>query len=250
MTEISAAPQSLLIISLPRSMSTITHRIAVQVLGLQAPVWTSAGEILNNDRFVMHGCRTEYGLKFTDPETQPDLAQRLFAFLDQTIRTTGFAYKDVVQPLVISKWLTMENRGLAVLRIRRNLVDVGYSMLKNGWLYPAERFSLETGADLEKAFLLGLLHAEAALDAVPAVEVCYNDLIRDESALLAALQTLAPHRGITGLTYIDAKFRQASEERLRIRETERYRLLQARLEEVRQSVWLKPYEPATPATSG
>ena len=196
--------------------------------------WTWDGEVLNNDRFVMYGGPAhDAGKKFTRPAVDAAGTRRLHAFLDQLVRPTGFAYKDVVQPFVVSSWLAAAPRGLAVLRIRRPLVDVALAMLARNWLYPARAAGAKPGEPVEITLLRGLLDAEAALDAVPAVEVEYDALVRDETALADALQTLAPGCAPGPVRYVDAAFRQVAAERLGRRDDARYRALAATLEALR-----------------
>ena len=222
---------SLFVISLPRSLSSLTYRVAREALGLAEPVWTSDGEVLNTDRYAAYGGPAhDAGRKFTrDAAT----AKRLHDFLDQLVQPAGFAYKDVVQPFVVSEWLTARDRGLAVLRIRRPLVDVALAMLGREWLYPARAFAGEASEDLETALLRGLRHAEAALDAVPAVEVEYDALLRDETALTRALRELVPGRAVGSIAYLDAGFRQVAGERLARRTEARYASLNRKLAALR-----------------
>jgi len=225
---------SLIVISLPRSLSSLMYQVTRKALGLNEPVWTSDGELLNNDRYVLRGALAhDAGCKFTRPTDDAGTARRLFAFLDQTVQPTGFAYKDVVQPFVVSRWLGT-GRGLRVLRIRRPILDVALSMQARGWYYPARGRRLAPD-DLETALLQGLLEAEAALDAVPAVEVEYDALVKSETALDEALQKLAPAAEPRELRYLDPQFLRVREEQLRRREGDRYQALSKKLEALRRS---------------
>src|SRR5829696_7255360 len=97
---------SLFVVSLPRSLSSITYYISRVVLGLKAPSWTSDGEILNVDRYALYqGPRHDTGIKFVVKEKNPALFQSAIDFLDQATVSTGFAYKDVIHPFVTSEWL-------------------------------------------------------------------------------------------------------------------------------------------------
>ena len=230
-------PRSLFVISLPRSLSSLTYHVAREALGLGEPVWTSDGEVLNNDRYVMYGGPAhDAGCKFTRPAEEASAARRLYAFLDQMVKPAGFAYKDVVQPFVVAEWLTTADRELAVLRIRRPLVDVALSMLSMRWLYPARPRASPGPDELATAFLRGLLEAEAALDAVSAEEVEYDGLVHDETALRNALQKLAPGRALPEVRYVTPEFRQVREERLSRRQGERYQLIREKLDALRQAV--------------
>ena len=218
--------RSLFILALPRTLSTVVHAQACVALGFRQPLWTTAGEILNGDRIVVSGVdQREPSPKFTLPEESYAFAQWT-ELLDDVIVRTGRAYKDVVQPFVVSRWLP--DQGLAVLRLRRPIADVALSMRRHGWWYP-ERAGGEEGDRLD-CLLRGLLRASEALAAVPAEIVEFEDLLRDPEALRAALSRLYPGREIPPLDYLDEAFRQHAR---RVVETRREPLwldLQRRLE--------------------
>lgn len=237
MGRVSAPPSpapSIFVIALPRSLSSLVYQVARRALGLAEPMWTSDGEVLNIDRFVLHGGPgRDEGCKWTLPAHEVAVAARMDAFLDQLVRPTGFAYKDVVQPFVVSRWLTAAERGLPVLRIRRPLADVALAMLTRRWLYPARAPRRNPPDDLVTALLRGLLAAEAALDAVSAVVVDYDILVRDETALAEALHALAPGRALGPVRYVDGWFRQARGERLARRDGPWYQALEQMLADLR-----------------
>jgi hypothetical protein len=220
--------RSLFVAALPRSLSTIAYHASRLALGLEEPVWTSDGEILNNDRSVLYGGPThDAGAKYVHSAAEPALFQRMTAFLDQVTRPEGFAYKDVVQPFVAAAWLPAS--GLRVLRIRRRLADVAYSMLRMQWLYPA-RAAAPHGADegeeplsLETAVVRGLLAAEAALQELPGEVIEYDDLIADEEALVGALRRLYPDARVRGFRFIDESFERRSSAILARRSEDEYR---------------------------
>lgn len=203
--------RSLFVVALPRSLSSVAYHASRLALGLEEPVWTSDGEILNNDRSVLYGGPThDAGAKYVHSAAEPELFQRVTAFLDQAVQPEGFAYKDVVQPFVAASWLPAS--GLRVLRIRRRLADVAYSMLRMQWLYPA-RAAAPHGADgeeepfsVETSVVRGLLAAEAALEELPGEVIEYDDLVADEDALLAALRCLYPGARLRGVRFIDDSF--------------------------------------------
>jgi hypothetical protein len=215
--------RSLFLVSLPRSLSSLLYQTIRPVLGLQEPVWTSDGEVLNLHRFahLPQGLDVE-GLRFTEPKRAPDRFQRLTAFLDQAIVREGFFYKDVVQPFVVASWLPAS--GLAALRIERPLADVAMAMLDRGWLYPqaAEDPENATG-DPERDLLAGLARAHQALAAIPGPVVRFDDLIHDEEPLAAALRTL--YGDVPAPRYLDDGFRAVRDEVLARRETGRWRRL-------------------------
>lgn len=203
-------PRSLFVIALPRSLSTLVYEQCCAALDLRSPGWTSAGEILNGDRVAISAERPSgENPKLTPPESRY-ASERLGEFLDDVVAPTGRAYKDVVQPFVVARWLA--GRDLAVLRIRRSLADVAWSMQRAGWWYPEQVAT--AGEDRLDRLLSGLLRASRALDAVPAEVVELEDLLRSEEPLRAALRRLYPGRDVPPLSYIDDGFRLRSRKML------------------------------------
>ena len=201
--------RSLFIVALPRSLSAVIYHAARAALGLDETVWTSEGEILNNDRFSLYGGpRHDSGMKYVSPILEPRSFDAVIAFLDDVIRREGRVYKDVVHPFAVSAWLPTS--GLRVLRLRRCVEDVAFAMRLQGWTYPARAASLDsddrTMPTLETAIIDGLLRAEQALQALPGEVVDYDSLIEDEDVLRGALSRLYPGVRLHEFRYIDEGF--------------------------------------------
>jgi hypothetical protein len=223
---------SLFVVSLPRSLSSMTYYIARVVLGLNAPSWTSDGEILNIDRYALYpGPSHDTSVKFLLKEKNAALFQVAIDFLDQATVPAGFAYKDVVQPFVVSEWL--RSSQFRVLRIKRNLTDVAFSMLNQGWHYP--RFASHSEGDLEEMLIEGIIHADMALDSVPGEQVDYDDLIVDESVLRNALVKLYPNDTIHEFKYSDS-FRATGDTILQRRSSDQYKMLGEKVEKLADSI--------------
>ncbi len=128
---------SLFVVALPRSLSSVLYVAAARAVGLTQPGWTSDGEILNRDRVSRRlQSLAPTGERFTLPGSVPGVFASLSSYLDQVALRQGCAYKDVVQPFVVGGW-----DGLCdfkVLKVRRNVAEVAYAMLKRQWLYPAQ----------------------------------------------------------------------------------------------------------------
>lgn len=235
--------RSLFVVGLPRSLSSVVYHAARLALGLDEPVWTSDGEILNNDRSVLYGGPThDAGVKYVQ-SSEPALFQRTTAFLDQIVRRDGFAYKDVVQPFVTSAWLPAS--GLAVLCIRRRLADVVFSMLRMEWHYPARAAACEGEGEplsAETAVVRGLLAAETALQALPGEGVDFEDLIGDEEVLLAALRRLYPEARVRGVRFLGERFTRRRDEVLARRSTDAY-------QRIERSIALQQHRLAAPPAS-
>lgn len=224
--------RSLFIVSLPRSLSSTTHYIARVVLGLNAPSWTSDGEILNIDRYALYpGPSHDTSIKFLLKEKNAMLFQVAIDFLDQATIPVGFAYKDVVQPFVVSEWL--RSSQFRVLRIKRNLTDVAFSMLNQGWHYP--RFASRSEGELPEMLIEGIIRADMALDSVPGEQVDYDDLMADESVLRNALVKLYPNDAIQEFKYSDS-FRATGNTILQRRSSDQYKMLGEKVEKLADSI--------------
>jgi hypothetical protein len=194
---------SLFVVSLPRSLSSLTYYIARVALGLKAPSWTSDGEIMNIDRFALYaGPRDDANVKFLVKEDKPALFERAFDFLDQATVPQGFAYKDVIHPFVVAEWLKQSE--FRVLRIKRNLTDVVFSMLAHNWLYP--RVASQNQDDTEAAVIEGLIRADMALDSVTGEHIAFDELVADESVLRNALLKLYPEASVLTFQYLNESF--------------------------------------------
>lgn len=208
-------PHSLFVVSLPRSLSTRVYELARSMIGLGAPEWTSAGEVLNSDRWLM--LRDVESDPYVPADDQLGI-ERWCGFLSDTVQERGHAYKDVVQPFVVRRWLrSPAAANLRVLRLRRPLADVAWSMLKARWHYP-ERAAAE-GLDATDRLLSGLSRASAALDQLHTVDLHFDALLADQDCMLAALEELYPDRPIGSLALADGDFQAHSRTVLERRQT-------------------------------
>jgi hypothetical protein len=187
---------SLFVVALPRSGSSATYVRVASMLGLRRPSWTSDGEILNLDRYsALRGPRHDECAKFITRDRDPALFAQLTEFLDTTVRRRGFAYKDVVQPFVVTQWSGLHE--CRVLHIRRDPAEVACSMLRQRWFYPVAAGG-SNGAVPSNAvpvlepLVTGLLAAERALERAPAARIDFDDLICRPEALASVLAQLYP----------------------------------------------------------
>jgi hypothetical protein len=194
---------SLFVVSLPRSLSSLLYVAAAHAIGLAEPNWTSAGEILNRDRVPRRlQSMAPADERFTLLGSAPAAFASMTSYLDRAARRQGFAYKDVVQPFVLGGW---EGLGdFKVLKVRRNVAEVAYTMLKRQWLYPAHAASVFD--EHPWALVEGLVRAEAVLDALPGETVEYADAVLGHGALEAALGRLYPDAQLIPFRYIDRGF--------------------------------------------
>ncbi len=213
---------SLFVLSLPRSLSTLVYNVSAIALKFKTPNWTTAGEILNVDRFAfLRTPQKDMGIKFLLEERDPKRFYSLLDFLTQSVSKEDFAYKDVIQPFLIADWL--KNRNFKVLKIRRNIAEVADAMLKQGWLYPSNVFpNFDQTAD---SFIRALALAWKALESVPGETVDYEDLIENEETLTLALKKLYPERRLLPIRYIDDRFKKRKAAILARRETSHFKVL-------------------------
>ena len=195
--------RSLFVLSLPRSLSSLLYVAAAGAIGLAEPAWTSDGEILNRERVPrrLHGLAPA-DERFTLLGSAPDTFASMTTYLDRTALRQGHAYKDVVQPFVLGGWEGLGEFG--VLKVRRNVAEVAYTMLKRQWLYPAHAASVYDGHPW--ALVEGLVRAEAVLEALPGVTVDYAEAVLGHGALETALRRLYPDTKLAPLRYIDRGF--------------------------------------------
>lgn len=225
--------KSLFIVSLPRSLSTVVYHVARLALGLEEPLWTSDGEVLNYDRFTLRdGPADDVGAKYVRQEKEPLLFQQLLTFAGDTLKREGVAYKDVVHPFLLSTFLS--DKEFAVLKIKRNLTDVCYSMLQREWFYPAR--AAEKSTCLDDAVVEGLLRAESVIDSIPGETIHYDDFIDDERVIRNSLIALYPNEKVKGFTFIDDDFRNGTEKILKRRETDLYQEIAQRVERIRMGI--------------
>jgi hypothetical protein len=275
--------RSLFIISLPRSLSMRVYGATRDALGLAGPRWAVGGEVLNHDLLAMSRWPKllPSGHKYLTPETAPERVRMLHAYLDDVTQPEGRIYKDVVQPFVLASWAGLSR--FAILKIRRDLVEVVHALLERGWHYPKDALApgdpLRSSAGMrvathyawavlgqralrtrahgrltarlcEDAVIKGLVLAERALDGIPGPCVDYRDLIRDERALRDTLQALYPDVEVGPVRYVDDAFTARRRLVARGLSPARRRALGARIERIRQETCAAVPRPlATPASS-
>lgn len=244
---------SLFVLGLPRSLSTHVYHVARRSLGLAAPSWVMDGEILNVDRMASYlGPRVDECAKFTTEDAEPALFRQVTEFLDQVAHRDGFIYKDVIQPFVVAAWVGLSD--FRVLRLKRPLTDIAYSMLHRGWYYPAaaalsdpirvsasyrqrqqssavrwpfrkdrEQVRLER---LVVSLVDGLVRADRCLDQIDATVVHYDDIVtRGPTVIHHALQELYPEIDVASCDRTDRAFAETSTVFLRRRDSPAYREL-------------------------
>ena len=226
---------SLFVVSLPRSFSSYTYLLTRSALFLQEPVFTTFGEVLNYGRFNKgYGSDEKVPANFfIYPEKEPAQFRRTAACLDRIVEPRGFAYKDVVQPFAVAAWLR-KRKEIPVLHIRRNLADVASAMLALKWLYPAR--AANHRADVEAGVVEGLVLADHALAQLPAERVEYDDLVRDGSALTAALAKLYPNHEFPVVRFHNRQLQTEYAKTMAGRESPEYILLERKIRALQENL--------------
>jgi hypothetical protein len=207
----SAASRSLLVVGLPRSMSTVVHRYAAAALGLSTPAWAFAGEFLNPDRTALAagapGSRGG-GRAYLTPLVSPDRFAAAVSLCERLVSPTGECVKDVVQPFVVDAYLrSAKADGRLVpnlLVLTRDVAVVAAEMLAAGWDYP--RAAARQRGTRAHQVVEGLIRADTVLRSMASCHSGDRDhrvatvdaaqILTDTAVLTAALERLYPGRAL------------------------------------------------------
>ncbi|MFB6346465.1 MAG: hypothetical protein ABEK50_11950, partial [bacterium] len=167
--------RSLILVSVPKSLSTLTVDFIQEALSLKRPQWTTAGEVLNTDRMTHSSGIGASGQRFLTadedsdtPEDEPEQTfgdqhdrqfERLLQYLDHVVQAENFLYKDVIQPFVSAEYIRASE--INSIYLHRPLTDVAYFMIQNDWYFPGN--AVEGSAYPEENLILGLHRAQKTL---------------------------------------------------------------------------------------
>ena len=226
---------SLFVVSLPRSFSSYAYLLARSALWMREPRFTTFGEILNFGRFDKSYAPSQGTLPsfFIRQDREPAAFHQSTAFLDRVVGAHGFAYKDVVQPFIVAAWLHAR-KEFRILHIRRNLADVAIAMLELKWFYPASAANCNT--DVESAMVEGLVLADNVLATLPAVTVEYEDLVRDGTALSAALSRLYPECECPSIRFRNHQLGAEDARTITLRASPRYPVLERKIHDLQANL--------------
>ena len=214
--------RSLFILSLPRSLSSNIQRSVTQTGFLKNPFWTSSGEILNLDRLKSVVARKKNEKShYLTISSGADRYQELLNYLDESVFERGYVFKDVVQPFVITQWLS--KNPYPVIKIQRNFNEIVYRMIKQQWFYPV---NASDGSEKNlHNMVVGLRRGWKAIQSVPGITLNYADLVESEEPLRIALSELYPDFDFSELSYVNSKFKEESKKQQAIlTDKEFYRL--------------------------
>lgn len=223
MEKLNADRESLFIVSLPRSLSTLVYHFSRLTLGLEEPGWASDGEILNADRLIFNLAPDQsVSLKYLKREQHEETAFRIESFLEHAVVQRGMAYKDVVHPFILADWLP--SQPIRVLKIRRNVTEVAYSMIRKQWFYPG--MASAHAEQSATAVIDGLLAALEVIEGIPGETVDFDDIVENETTLFEALDRLYDGATQRHVRFIDESFQRQRDRILERRQSPLYRDLE------------------------
>jgi hypothetical protein len=97
-------------------------------------------------------------------------------------------------------------------------------MLKLTWVYPAAAANYH--ADIESAVVEGLVVADHVLATLPAITVEYDDLVRDGTALSAALSTLYPNSEVPAIGFRNDQLETSHARTMALRASPQYAVIE------------------------
>ncbi|MAY63387.1 MAG: hypothetical protein CML29_14370 [Rhizobiales bacterium] len=129
----------LLLVSIPRSVSSFVYQQVCRVAGYRQCDFTSDGEILNPKRYEASGDEggtieaRYYGEMRSVPYFEKDPSK--FGVFHELLDSIpdGFAIKDVVQPWVVRGYIEKNPGKFKVIYIRRPIEQVRFALDRRGW---------------------------------------------------------------------------------------------------------------------
>ena len=146
---------------------------------------------------------------------------KVHQILNKYVKADGFVYKDVVQPFIVSAWLS--THPMPAVIIHRNVVDVAYAMWQKQWTYPSN--AVPSCDHPKKELLAGLHAAKEVLKTLKGAHIHYEQLVQDETVLPSALKELYNLDHIPSINYLTPSFRQYSKHIDQRKETPLYQEL-------------------------
>lgn len=222
--------KSLLIVSQPKSMSSVTFSICSKALpNLTNPLQKeAAGEILNDD-----WSKECLGIKrYTKQEYD-----KVAAILDKYKK--GYVIKDVVQTPAVYRYIQENPDSFNVLIAQRRIEDVAYFMWKRGWTstihslgIPGQHVQNRITLVLHCAALLHLRHNY--INPIKAPRVVYKDSLTNPNSIFDKLERLgySPKR----FNYISPSFKERRERTLKERETPLYKQIEQIFRQLRNEL--------------
>jgi hypothetical protein len=201
---------SLFVISLPRSLSSFAFHLCRKSLQMKEPTWTTDGEILNHDRYLLGPLeQREVFEKYLTFEHEPYDCARVNSYLSKVVFPFEYCYKDVVQPFAVAQWgserpLSCLASQMTFLSIIPDVAHVAMRMLARKWYYPKKAAPSNLG--LKEGLVHGLYLASEAIKKLPGPKVSFTDLITDQNVLWQNLYEHYPTTDIREHNYLDRAF--------------------------------------------
>ena len=218
--------KSLIIISQPRSISTLCYRVCHNsIADIQSiPMLKNRTELLNSVTNPM--CKA---IPHLSSETfYPKLATLLYHYRFNHI------VKDVVQTPNLVKFLNKHPNAYNRLILLRNIADVAYFMLKQNWLWPLKILNLPHNTLQEKIqkndilplFCLSIREIrEKYIQQINCPIIHHNDFISSETYIYDILEDFG--YTVTRKPYIGKTFRFETQKRQQQKATRLYKHIEA-----------------------
>jgi len=127
--------KSLLIVSLPRSLSSATFLFCHKMIANKLKIDETNDIVQKNGEILNHLPKFQEFNTYIACQLDDDISYKKYkSTLDKY--TNGYLIKDVVQPLIVSRYLRENPNSYNVLYIKRDPVEVIHRMWERKWMWP------------------------------------------------------------------------------------------------------------------
>ncbi len=222
--------KSLIIVGLPRSMSSLVYRYASYMLSdelniLDEKIWHD-GDVLNHIQVEFPRIKKKFGRNnYTDYKKHKTVLDKY---------SKNHLIKSVVQPLHVAKFLN-ENEKYNVLLIRRELADTIYTLYLREWFWPINILGLDStkrkNQTLENLCKAVIKIDKEILSSIQDKElISYENLLFDDKLLFRKLKKLGYDP--KWFSHIDEDFKKKREVVFNIRKTPLYERIKKIIEKL------------------
>jgi len=222
--------KSLIIVGLPRSMSSLIYKHASHMLEdelkiLDPKIWHD-GDVLNHIQLEFPNIEKKHGRhNYYQYQNTKSVLEKY---------SKGYLIKSVAQPLHTVRFLN-ENEDYKVLVIRRDLEDTIYTLYLREWFWPINILGIDSKKEknqtLENLCKAVIKIQKELLEKIENKElISYENLLFDDKLLWRKLKTLGYDP--KWVSHINKNFEKKREIVLNIRKTPLYRRIKAMVEKL------------------
>lgn len=213
--------KSLIIVGMPRSMSTLIYRYASYMLKdelkiLDPEIWHD-GDVLNHIQVEYPNIKKKFARSnYHQYQNSKSVLKKY---------SKDYLIKSVAQPLHAARFLN-ENEDYKVLVIKRNIADIVYTLYLREWFWPINILGIDSEKEenqtLENLCKATIKIQENVLGEIKNKElISYENLLFDEKLLWRKLKRLGYNPKF--VSHIDDEFKKRREVILAIREAPLYK---------------------------